>query len=282
MELEQAVADLAQTVFGRYYGKYRGLVRDNADPKKLGRLKLQIPSVLGTVVSGWAFPCLPYGGDMNQGFLFIPEVDAGVWVEFEEGDLEFPIWVGTFWSEPTPLKSEVPKANDPDGSEQSSVQNPPTRKIIKTKKGHTIQFEDADGEDRIIITDGETENRIVFTRSGITITNKNNSITMTDTGIIVEDTNSNKMTQDANGTIIEDLYGNKITMDSKSGGQGVGISVNGDKKVCLEGLVNWLMSHTHLGNMGAPCPLNPADMGQLISALSIGDGNILSMKVKAG
>src|SRR5205814_7880539 len=52
------------------------------------------------VVSGWALPCAPYGGAAEQGFFFIPEVDAGVWVEFEAGNLDFPVWVGTFWSKP--------------------------------------------------------------------------------------------------------------------------------------------------------------------------------------
>ena len=98
MELEKVVADLIQKVERRFYGKYRGFVKNNQDPKHLGRLTLQVPSVLGDEVTGWAMPCVPYGGQDNQGFLCIPEPGAGVWVEFEEGDLEFPIWVGTFWS----------------------------------------------------------------------------------------------------------------------------------------------------------------------------------------
>ena len=130
MNLERIVADLVQKIEHRFYGKYRSFVVDNADPEQLGRLKLKVPSVLGNdVVTGWAMPCVPYGGDANQGLLFIPEVDAGVWVEFEEGDLEFPIWVGTFWSKPEG-DSELPKPNEADGTEQGSVQDPPTRKFI--------------------------------------------------------------------------------------------------------------------------------------------------------
>ena len=175
MNLEKVVANLARKVQQRYYGKYRGLVVDNADPEQLGRLKLQIPSVLGEeVVTGWAMPCVPYGGDANQGFLFIPEVDAGVWVEFEEGDLEFPIWVGTFWSKPGG-NSELPKPNDPDGSEQGSVQNPPTLKIIKTKKGHTIQFEDADGKEMVTIVEATNGNVVTMNKDGIKITDSTGS-----------------------------------------------------------------------------------------------------------
>jgi uncharacterized protein involved in type VI secretion and phage assembly len=240
--------------------------------------------VLGAdVVTGWAMPCLPYGGDANQGFLFIPEIYAGVWIEFEEGDLEFPIWVGTFWSKPGG-ESELPKPNNANGTEQGSVQNPPTRKIIKTLQGHTIQFEDADGEDRIIISDGESENVIVLSSNGLSIVNKNNSIEMTDQGIIFTDANSNTMTQDLNGTIVQDANGNNITMDALSGGiPGTpGIKINGEKKVCLEGLITWLMTHTHIGNMGAPCPLNPADLAKLAPLPALPDGDILSQKIKVG
>jgi len=173
VNLEKVVANLAQKVEHRFYGKYRGFVVDNADPEHLGRLKLKVPSVLGSeVVTGWAMPCTPYGGDANQGFLFIPEVDAGVWVEFEEGDLEFPIWVGTFWSKPGG-ESELPKPNDPDGAEQGGIQDPPTRKVIKTLKGHTIQLEDADGEEMILIIqniDPSKRNVIAMNKDGVKIT----------------------------------------------------------------------------------------------------------------
>ena len=112
MNLERVVADLAQRLEQRFYGKYLGFVVDNADPEFLGRLKLQVPSILGDqVVTGWAMPCVPYGGSAGAGLLAIPETEAGVWVEFEEGDLEFPIWVGTFWSKPGG-DSELPKPND--------------------------------------------------------------------------------------------------------------------------------------------------------------------------
>ena len=284
MELENVVARLAQQVERRYYGKYRGFVVDNADPEQLGRLKLTVPSVLGDeVVTGWALPCVPYGGAAGQGSLFIPDVDAGVWVEFEEGDLEFPIWTGTFWSKPGG-ESELPKPNDVEGSERDSVQDPPTRKIIKTSAGHTIQFEDGDGEVRVILSDGQQENRILFSSNGLTVVNKENTIEMTDSGVTVKDKSGNAVVQDESGVLIEDKNGNTITMDRTSGGiPGTsGVAVNGGKKVCLEGLINWLMSHTHVGNMGAPCPLNPADMAQLAPLPAAPDGNILSKKVTLG
>lgn len=204
MDLERAVANLVKQVERRYFGKYRGFVVDNADPEHLGRLTLRVPSVLGSdVVTGWATACLPYGGAANQGFLFIPEVDAGVWVEFEEGDLEFPIWVGTFWSKPGG-ESELPKPNGPEGAEED-IQDPPTRKIIKTKKGHTIQFEDKDDKEMILIAyrvDDENYNVVKLDASGITLTDfTKNQIEMTDSAFTL--TSKVAFTIDASGQAVE-------------------------------------------------------------------------------
>ncbi len=183
MSLDQVVADLVQKVERRFYGKYRALVVDNQDPESLGRLKLQVPSVLGDqVVTGWAAACVPYGGAAGQGWLAVPDLGAGVWVEFEDGDLEFPIWVGTFWSLPGG-DSELPRSNDPDGAEQDDVQAPPTRKIFKTAKGNTLQFEDADGAEEILVVFklSDTDRHVVrLSADGIEITDATgSSIVMT-------------------------------------------------------------------------------------------------------
>jgi uncharacterized protein involved in type VI secretion and phage assembly len=185
VDLEKVVAELMQKVERRFYGKYRGFVVNNDDPKRLGRVRLQVPSVLGPeVVTGWAMPCVPYGGQKNQGFLCIPEIGAGVWIEFEEGDLEFPIWVGTFWSEPGG-ESEIPTLNDADGKERKNEQQQPTRKIIKTPKGHTIQFEDADGEEMIIIVEATHKHVVTLNKDGIQISDgaNGNKIIMGKEGI---------------------------------------------------------------------------------------------------
>ena len=80
----------------KHYGKYRGTVVDNDDPRKQGRIKAQVPEILGDVDSGWALPCAPYAGD-KTGFYTVPAVGAGVWIEFEAGDVSRPIWVGCWW-----------------------------------------------------------------------------------------------------------------------------------------------------------------------------------------
>ncbi|HKH93514.1 MAG TPA: phage baseplate assembly protein V [Gemmatimonadaceae bacterium] len=80
----------------RHYGKYRGTVVDNDDPRRQGRVKVNVPEILADVDSGWALPCAPYAGD-GSGAYAVPAVGAGVWVEFEAGDVSRPIWVGCWW-----------------------------------------------------------------------------------------------------------------------------------------------------------------------------------------
>ena len=80
----------------KYFGKYRGQVVTNVDPEKRGRLLVQVADVLGPSVSSWAMPCLPFAG-LQMGFYAVPPPNAGVWVEFEQGDPDFPIWTGFWW-----------------------------------------------------------------------------------------------------------------------------------------------------------------------------------------
>ena len=83
-----------------YYGKYRGTVANNIDPYKAGRLQVSVPAVLGDGQLSWALPSVPYAGP-GVGFYFIPPVGANVWVEFEAGDSNVPIWSGCFWNDNT-------------------------------------------------------------------------------------------------------------------------------------------------------------------------------------
>ncbi|MER6000341.1 phage baseplate assembly protein V [Nonomuraea sp. NPDC051941] len=80
----------------RFYGKYRGSVLNNIDPLGKGRLLVSVPDVLGVLPSTWAMPCVPLAG-LQMGFFAVPPPGAGVWVEFEQGSPDSPIWVGFFW-----------------------------------------------------------------------------------------------------------------------------------------------------------------------------------------
>lgn len=134
----------------QFYGKYRGVVVDNRDPSRLGRLKVRVPDVLGEEDIGWAMPCVPYAGS-GVGLFLIPPNNTWVWVEFEHGDPEYPIWSGCFWTE-----GEVP--------EPSAA---PEKKVLKTDAG-TITLDDTPGAGGISI---ETASgmKISITTSGIEI-----------------------------------------------------------------------------------------------------------------
>jgi uncharacterized protein involved in type VI secretion and phage assembly len=88
----------------KYWGKYRGTVENILDPKQIGRIKVIVPEVSGLMPTTWAMPCMPYGG-LNSGMFAVPLPGSGVWVEFEHGDPDYPIWVGTYWGS----AAEVPK-----------------------------------------------------------------------------------------------------------------------------------------------------------------------------
>ncbi len=89
------VAGAPQPRHGPYWGKYRGTVIDNVDPMVSARLLCQVPSLPSGVLN-WATPCLPYAA-LEEGFLSVPPVGANVWIEFEGGNLDHPIWTGCFW-----------------------------------------------------------------------------------------------------------------------------------------------------------------------------------------
>ena len=104
---DQLLADLAERIQHRYYGKYRGVVTQ-VDGETM-RLKAKIPAVLFEQESGWAMPCVPYAGP-QVGIAFLPEAGSGVWIEFEGGNVSCPIWTGCYWRKgelPTEVKADV-------------------------------------------------------------------------------------------------------------------------------------------------------------------------------
>jgi hypothetical protein len=92
-----SAANVLGPQYERYYGKYRGKVLDNLDPLFLGRILANVAAVQGMRLN-WCMPCVPYAGE-GVGFYAIPPIDANVWIEFEGGDPNYPIWSGCFWGE---------------------------------------------------------------------------------------------------------------------------------------------------------------------------------------
>lgn len=80
----------------RFYGKYRGTVFNNIDPEFRARLLCIVPDVLGPVPSSWCEACAPLSGPPGppMGAFLVPPIGAGVWVEFEQGDPNKPVWTG--------------------------------------------------------------------------------------------------------------------------------------------------------------------------------------------
>lgn len=79
----------------QFWGKHRGKVLDNVDPLFQGRIVADVPAIPGSLTN-WALPCAPYAGP-DVGFYAIPPIGANVWIEFEGGDPNYPVWVGCFW-----------------------------------------------------------------------------------------------------------------------------------------------------------------------------------------
>jgi len=91
----------------RFYGKYRGTVENNIDPMHIGRIIAIVPAVTGTLPSTWALPCAPFpaAGALP---LTVPPIGSAVWIEFEAGDPDYPIWSGGFWSFGHPALLQIP------------------------------------------------------------------------------------------------------------------------------------------------------------------------------
>jgi uncharacterized protein involved in type VI secretion and phage assembly len=138
-------------------GKYRGIVVDNNDPRKQGRVKVKVPEILADVDSGWAMPCAPYAGDKTGAFT-VPAKGAGVWVEFEAGDVSRPIWVGCWWQSNASPTDEGGTAATPDV------------KILRSEKGLMIALHD--DSETIAVSDSNGSNILkIESQSGqVTVT----------------------------------------------------------------------------------------------------------------
>lgn len=225
--MEQTLLNIARRASEKRYGKFRAIVVDNKDPEKRGRLRLRIPSVLADQDSDWALPCLPFGGGSAYGLFVIPQVDAQVWMEFEEGDISRPIWTGTFWQQ----TDDVP---------QDAAKEEPTTRLLQTPAGHILQFDDEDGKEQLRLHHMADAELLIDDKGSISLTDSNGAkVTLNaDAGeIVVEDSNGNTLTMSSSGTTVEDSNGNTIEMT------GSGISIKG-QQVVIEG------SQVMLGGQG--------------------------------
>jgi uncharacterized protein involved in type VI secretion and phage assembly len=116
-----------------YFGIYQGIVAESPNgPLPLGRICVRVPDLFGDQVIGPAWPCLPFAGD-KLGFFAVPPKDTLVWIMFEMGHPDLPVWMGSFWEE----EKEMPAL--PKGAKQ----DPDSVVMICTKGGHSILLDDA-------------------------------------------------------------------------------------------------------------------------------------------
>jgi uncharacterized protein involved in type VI secretion and phage assembly len=159
---EQSLMEVIDRLRNRFFGKYRGVVTD-VDSTQM-RIKAMVPSVLAAAPSGWCRACVPFAGP-HLGMAFLPEIGSGVWIEFEAGDVSYPIWSGCFWH---------------DGEAPSDAA--PAVKAIVTKSGHKILLDD--GGVKITITD-RNNNSVTLTSDGITLQRGGNQIAIGDSEVNV-------------------------------------------------------------------------------------------------
>ena len=254
----------------RRYGKYRAFVVDNEDPEKRGRLRLYIPSVLGDAETGWALPCFPFGGGPSYGWFAVPEKEAQVWAEFEEGDVSRPIWTGVFW----PREADVP---------EEAAKSPPTTRVFRTPSGHVMQFDDEEGEETFrLLHPSEAEININKDGCVVLLDASGANITLDAEGkkIIIEDANNNQLIMDSSGITVVDGNGNKIEMTASGvtvkgqqvlvqgtqvmlGGQG------GEPLIKGQSFMAFFNSHTHGTAMGPSAPpMVPMTPAQLSTAVT--------------
>ena len=155
--------DMLESAFGlnrphKFYGKYRGTVINNIDPMQQARIQALVPDVSSVMPTSWCMPCVPAAG-IQSGVFVVPPVGAGVWIEFEQGDPDYPIWTGCFWGS----AGEVPALALAGQPGSPSI-------VLQTLGQNTVMISDLPGP-----------------AGGILIrTRLMQSITMNDTGIIIQ------------------------------------------------------------------------------------------------
>jgi Type VI secretion system/phage-baseplate injector OB domain len=159
---ERLLQELAGHVQGKFFGKYRGIV--TAVDASTMRIRASVPAVLCGTDSGWCMPCVPYAGK-NVGFFFLPSVGAMVWIEFEGGDLSYPIWSGCFWS-----AGDIP-------SDASAT----TRGIV-TSAPHKLLFDDSGNS--VTITDSNN-GTVALDSTGISLKRASNSAVVSPSSVSI-------------------------------------------------------------------------------------------------
>lgn len=157
-----------------YYGKYRGVVINNIDPLRTGRIMASVPDVGNSIPLTWAMPCVPITGK-QMGTYVVPQIGAGVWIEFEQGNIDYPIWSGCFWGS----AAEVPTIANAGNPVSPSI-------VLQTGLMNMVVISDMAGPTGGIMLKTATGAMILINDVGITISNgKGASIQMTGPNVTI-------------------------------------------------------------------------------------------------
>jgi hypothetical protein len=250
---------------GKYYGKYSGqVVANDQDSDNMGSIVVTLPSIFGPTAQITARPCLPYG------HFFIPTVGSMVWIEFEGGDKDYAIWVGTWYPQGT--------------SPQPAAISPPDNRVIQTASGHTIEIMDKAGSESITIKHKDKSFISIDKDGTVIVGNLKGSMLVLDAkneqALVVEQ-HGNSVTMNADGLVITQKSGHamlQLTDDTiRLAATNIilqGTTVCGDPTAApppapallldpstQSMLAAFLLAHTHataLGPSGPPLPPGPA------------------------
>jgi uncharacterized protein involved in type VI secretion and phage assembly len=177
----------------RIYGVVVGIVTNNKDTEKLGRVKVKIPRLSGEDESNWA-RVTSFMAGKERGAFFLPEVDDEVLVAFEYGDINMPYVIGSLWN-----GKDVPPENNSDGKNNI--------RVIRSRSGHVITLDDSDGSEQIKIMDKTQKNMII-------IDTKNNKISIKSDKDIELSAPNGKVTIEAMDLVTKSTASTKIEATS--------------------------------------------------------------------
>lgn len=173
-----------------YWGKYRGKVTDNKDPQAVGRIQATVPAIVAEPLN-WAMPCTPYAGP-QVGFFTMPPIGANVWIEFEGGDPNYPIWSGCFWGSDQKQKPPI----DAVGPEVKVLQTDKLALILNDQESKlTARLKDSGATDAVQMGLEMDPNSIIITAKQVTVTITPDKVEIKKGATVIEMTDDIKLTK---------------------------------------------------------------------------------------
>ncbi len=192
-------------------GVVTGIVTNNEDPDGLGRVKVKLPRISGEDESNWA-RIVSFMAGSDRGAFFLPEVEDEVLVAFEYGDISRPYVIGSLWN-----GVDKPPADNADG--ENNI------RVIKSRSGHIVRFDDKDGKEKIEIIDKSENNLITIdtAENKITIASDQDIEILAPNGKVLIDANELEL-KSASDSIIES--GGNLDMEASGELNAKGSTIN--------------------------------------------------------